>query len=113
MRSRLLTLLSLLVLLMQPITLLHGLAHQNGGQPRSGVTWSSSSHAVAADASSPADEAVCPQCLVLGALGLGVLPALVAVLALRLQHAVPPAIAALLRGGTSAGYHARGPPILH
>lgn len=112
MRSRLLTLLSLLVLLMQPITLLHGLAHQRGHLPRSTV-MSGVGTAAATEASAPADDAVCLQCLALGALGLGVLPALVAAVALRLRQAAPRALLALLRGGTAAGYHARGPPVLH
>jgi hypothetical protein len=113
MRSRLLILLSMVVLLMQPISLLHGLTHQNGGLTHSGVAWGSSSGNSAADASSPVDDAVCLQCLALSALGLGVLPTLVAVLALRLQQAATPIVAALRHGGAAAGYHARGPPLLH
>lgn len=109
MRSRLLTLLSLFVLLLQPITLLHGLAHQNGVPPSAAPGWHSTAVA-SADVSAPADDSVCPLCLALGALGLGVLPALVRVAAVRLAHAAPPTPAVPLHGGTAAGYHARGPP---
>lgn len=111
MRSRLLILLSLLVLLIQPITLLHGLSHLKGqASHRSAVVMDAAGKAASADASSTADDTVCLQCLALNALDSGLPTVEASVLDLVLQQAVPPAAAPLPHGGTSAGYHARGPP---
>jgi hypothetical protein len=116
MRSRLLILLSLIVLLIQPITLLHGLSHVNGQlSPRKTVsspasTGSPAGKLMAVDAGSTADDSVCLQCLALNALDGGLPVVEPTVLELLLQRALPPAAVPLPHGGTSAGYHARGPP---
>ncbi len=109
MRSRrLLTLLSLLVLLLQPIALLHGLTHLQA----KAQTTSVQAPGQGSDATAPADDAVCLQCLAFGALGAALLPAVLVLQSLRLRHAALPPPAVLLRGGTGAGYHARAPPVL-
>jgi hypothetical protein len=113
MRRHLLTLLALLVLLMQPAALLHALSHGPGGAH---ATASASSNAAAtADADDPhaASGLDCLQCLAFAAIGSAALPA--ALLLFRaplLRHAAPGGSARSLPGGTGAGYHARGPPIL-
>jgi len=113
MRRHLLTLLALLVLLMQPAALLHALSHGSGG-----------GHAPAAavqvpDGSADADHAHLPtgldclQCLAFAAIGAAALPAAVLMLhSPLLRHAAPCGAGRVRRGGTGAGYHARGPPLL-
>jgi hypothetical protein len=113
MRRHLLTLLALLVLLMQPAALLHALSHGPGGAH---ATAAAGGHAAAtADADDPhaASGLDCLQCLAFAAIGSAALPA--ALLLFRtppLRHAAPGGRARLLHGGTGAGYHARGPPVL-
>lgn len=112
MRSRLLILLSLIVLLIQPITLLHGLSHASGqlSHRNTVAIGGATGQATAIDVSSTADDAVCLQCLALNALDGGLPTVEPVVLALSLQQAAPAAALPLLHGGTAAGYHARGPP---
>jgi hypothetical protein len=116
MRRHLLTLLALLVLLMQPAALLHGLSHGHGHA--SGVAL-----AVAAtdtgldpaidDAHGERSGLDCLQCLAFAAIGSAALPAALLLFRLPpLRHAAPGGTARALPGGTSAGYHARGPPVL-
>lgn len=114
MRTRLLVLLSFVVLLLQPMTLLHGLTHAHA-DGAGAVTVAAPDRASTAEAADTADtaeavEAACSLCLGLGALGLGLWPA-----SLRLPapaEAAAPSLAArpVGQGGTAAGYHARGPP---
>lgn len=112
MRRRLLILMSLLVLLMQPIGLLHELAHGHGlGAPAG---------AAAAHPAAPGGEQTeaalgiaCLDCLAFAALGGAVLPVnALAWQAPPLSFAAPAAAGGVLRGGTGAGYHARGPPFV-
>ena len=121
MRSRLLILLSLIVLLIQPITLLHGLSHGNGQLSHRNTAskspastslsiGSSAGKLTAIDAGSTADDSICLQCLALNALDGGLPAVQVTVLDRVLQQAVPATAVPLPHGGTSAGYHARGPP---
>lgn len=116
MRSRLLILLSLIVLLIQPITLLHGLSHMTGQAPNRSPAPAGSEvgrtagKSVSIDAPGTADDSVCLQCLALNALASGLPAVEPAVLDMALQQAMPPAAVPLPHGGTSAGYHARGPP---
>ena len=123
MRRHLLTLLALLVLLMQPAALLHGLSHglSHGpvhGPPGGPPATTSATRAVTnADSAAPDTHAAagldCLQCLAFAAIGSAALPALLLLFrAPLLRHAAPGGTARLLGGGTSAGYHARGPPLL-
>lgn len=112
MRSRrLLALLSLILLLWQPVALLHGLSHLPGH------AWHDALHATVAepDAAHAAaeDERACLECLALGALALGVLPALPVLALARLRQVLAGRWLPACRGGTAAGYHARGPPLPH
>lgn len=116
MRSRRLpALLSLILLLWQPVALLHGLSHLPGH------AWHDALHATVATANAHAgpgeptteDERACLECLALGALALGVLPALPVLSLARLRQVLAGRLLPALRGGTAAGYHARGPPLLH
>jgi hypothetical protein len=106
MRSRLLILMSLLVLLMQPAALLHGWMHHH---PLSaGVATVVTDDG--GDGGTTTIELACLDYLALTALG-SALPPTPPVLALLVPSlAAPPAPALALRGGTGAGYHARGPP---
>ena len=123
MRRHLLTLLALLVLLMQPAALLHGLSHGHAGGRHTAGHSSGATAMTAmtvADAGAGIDEVHsersgldCLQCLAFAVIGSAALPA--ALLLFRtplLRHAAPAAARRLPRGGTGAGYHARGPPIL-
>jgi len=118
---RLLSLLSLLLLLWQPVALLHGLSHLSGdaGQGSEGLAAgvlhghgpTGDGHGTEAD-DAAATHATCWVCWALGALALAALPVL------PLLGRLPPGrlragLALLPRpGGTAAGYHARGPPRL-
>ncbi|MBI5255890.1 MAG: hypothetical protein HY855_05280 [Burkholderiales bacterium] len=119
MRTRL-TLLPalLLVLLMQPLALLHGLSHLPRGWAGPGPQSVAAMLPGASAESQPGardtgDDSACALCLALGALALA---APLAPLALRLLQ---PAQGRALRpgrchrGGSAAGFHARGPPSLH
>jgi hypothetical protein len=117
MRRPLLTLLALLLLLMQPVALLHALSHGTAGAAHPALA--ASAQGAAADADARADHAHvrtgldCLQCLAFAAIGSAALPT--ALLLFRtplLRQAAPAAAPRLTRGGTSAGYHARGPPVL-
>jgi hypothetical protein len=115
MRRRLLTLLALLVLLMQPAALLHGLSHGHGGNPATATSANATTAAYTGldEASGDRNGLDCLQCLAFAVIGGAVLPA--ALLLFRtplLRHATPEAARRLPRGGTGAGYHARGPPTL-
>lgn len=114
MRRHLLTLLALLVLLMQPAALLHGLSHGHAGGVAPAATAADASIDAALDqAHGERNGLDCLQCLALAAIGSAALPA--ALLLFRvppLRHAVPAGRARSLPGGTGAGYHARGPPVL-
>ncbi|NRF69341.1 hypothetical protein HLB44_20285 [Aquincola sp. S2] len=102
MRRRLLILMSLLVLLMQPAALLHGLSHQ-----RSGAQAAAAAHG---DEEAATIELACLECLAFTALGSALLPS-ASPAAMRAPSAPAPALPVLAhRGGTGAGYHARGPP---
>lgn len=108
MRSRLLILLSLLVLLMQPAALLHGWTHHplgQAGQPPAAATT-----AEPGDHASTAIELACLECLALAALGTALPPAPLVIARLPGDTAAPATTVGTLRGGTGAGYHARGPP---
>ena len=114
MRRHLLTLLALLVLLMQPAALLHALSHGPVHGPAAALASTSVDKA---DPGAPDAHAAagldCLQCLAFAALGSAAPPALLLLLrAPLLRHAAPAAAARLMGGGTGAGYHARGPPLL-
>lgn len=119
MRRHLLTLLALLMLLMQPAALLHALSHGPAGNT-SAATAAAASAARSAprddDGAADAHAAAgldCLQCLAFAALGSTAPPlALLLFRAPLLRHAAPGGTARLLGGGTGAGYHARGPPLL-
>jgi hypothetical protein len=112
MRRPLLILLSLLVLLMQPAALLHALSHGHGGQAAARLAATESA-AQAADSHAAPGGLDCLQCLAFAALGSAALPGLLlAWRAPALRHAAPSTVGARLRGGSGAGYHARGPPLL-
>jgi hypothetical protein len=124
MRRHLLTLLALLVLLMQPAALLHGLSHGHGHA--SGVALAAAATDIGRDTGlDPAvDPAIddahgerngldCLQCLAFAAIGSAALPEALLLFRLPpLSHAAPGGTARALPGGTGAGYHARGPPVL-
>jgi hypothetical protein len=118
MRRHLLTLLALLVLLMQPAALLHGLSHGHAGGLAPAATAADTGIDTGIDtaldhAHGERSGLDCLQCLAFAAIGSAALPA--ALLLFRvppLRHAVPGGTARALPGGTGAGYHARGPPIL-
>lgn len=119
MRRHLLTLLALLVLLMQPAALLHALSHGPVHGPADGTpatAWAGEG-ATQSDTSAPDAHAAagldCLQCLAFAAIGSAAPPALLLLFrAPPLRHATPCGAARTLRGGTGAGYHARGPPLL-
>lgn len=113
---RLLSLLSLLLLLWQPVALLHGLSHlggEVGHGPSAALASGQGVDAHAGEADDAADaHGACWVCWALGALALAALPALP-----RLGRLPPgrprPGPPVLPRpGGTATGYHARGPPLL-
>ena len=108
MRTRLLVLLSLVMLLLQPMTLLHGLAHADAHAH--GHTTTAALHGASTADPASAVEAACSLCLGLGALGLGLWPAALTLPAPAATVAPPRAEQPLGQGGTAAGYHARGPP---
>jgi hypothetical protein len=115
MRRPLLTLLALLLLLMQPVALLHALSHGPAGPAHATLAAS----AQGADADADAEHAHvrtgldCLQCLAFAAIGSAAWPAALPLFrSPLLRHAAPAAAPRLARGGTSAGYHARGPPVL-
>jgi hypothetical protein len=124
MRRHLLTLLALLVLLMQPAALLHGLSHGHGHA--SGVALAVAATDIGLDIGlDPAIDAAldhahdersgldCLQCLAFAAIGSAALPAALLLFRLPpLSHAAPGGTSRALPGGTGAGYHARGPPVL-
>lgn len=126
MRRHVLTLLALLVLLMQPAALLHALSHGPvhgpvGGAPATtaattAATTSATRAATDADGAALDAHAAagldCLQCLAFAAIGSAAPPALLLFRAPLLRHAAPGGTARLLGGGTGAGYHARGPPLL-
>jgi len=120
-RRRLLSVLAVLVLLLQPLALLHGLshglthghAHSPAGLPGSHATAvMAETHADAADAASALDEANCLHCLALNALGHVLPPVPLVATLLPLAQPLPRPVPLPRGGGTAAGYHARGPPIL-
>ncbi len=119
MRRHLLTLLALLVLLMQPAALLHALSHGpvHGPLGDPAATTSATRPATNTDSATLDTHAAagldCLQCLAFAAIGSAAPPALLLLFrAPLLRHAAPGATARLLGGGTGAGYHARGPPLL-
>lgn len=116
MRRHLLTLLALLVLLMQPAALLHALSHGPvGGAPatRAASAAKAGTGATEAPDAHAAAGLDCLQCLAFAAIGSAALPALLLLWRTpALRHAAPGAALRLPGGGTGAGYHARGPPLL-
>ncbi len=123
MRRHLLILLALLVLLMQPAALLHALSHGPAGNPLANMrantraATTATASATRADTGAPDAHAAagldCLQCLAFAAIGSTAPPlALLLFRAPPLRHATPVGAARLLGGGTGAGYHARGPPVL-
>lgn len=110
MRRHLPILLALLVLLMQPAALLHVLSHAPA--TASATASASRAHERGVD-SHEAAGLDCLQCLAFAALGGSAPPlALLLFRAPPLRHAAPFSATRLLGGGTGAGYHARGPPLL-
>lgn len=118
MRRHLLTLLALLMLLMQPAALLHVLSHASPGNTSAALAAGASATPGSATRDDGAVDAHaagldCLQCLAFAALGSTAPPlALLLFRAPLLRHAAPGGTARLLGGGTGAGYHARGPPLL-
>jgi hypothetical protein len=113
MRRPLLTLLALLLLLMQPVALLHALSHGAAGVAHAIPVASVQGAPADADHAHVRTGLDCLQCLAFAAIGSAALPA--ALLMFRaplLRHAAPEIAGRLPRGGTGAGYHARGPPAL-
>ena len=112
MRRHLLTLLALLVLLMQPAALLHALSHGHAGRATPAATATETDPA-ADHAHGERSGLDCLQCLAFAAIGGAALPAVLMLFRVPpLRHAAPGSTARALSGGTGAGYHARGPPVL-
>ena len=114
MRRHLLTLLALLVLLMQPAALLHVLSHGHASGVAPAATATDTGIDPAMDhAHGERSGLDCLQCLAFAAIGSAALPAVLLLFRLPpLRHTVPGGMARSLPGGTGAGYHARGPPVL-